>query len=210
MSLSFEKIKKETEMSSFKEVEYGDDIIRIRQYLPASEKYRIINAVAILGGAINGKRDYFIEKTIFEKELVLHYSDIEIDNKERNNFYSVYDILYQSGIRDLVIDNIPDEEYEELASDCAETVKLMAEYAQSFAYIWNKLDEYIKTDLPQVLGKIGDNLPQWAEAISSQVENLDSEKVDKAAEAIGSILNTDNTFVETVQNQNKKEKNEEN
>lgn len=85
--------------------------IEVKQYLPASEKEDIINAVmqnADTGTVV----DTFLEDVLFNVYLIFEYTNIEFTDEERqSNIYELFDKFNCSGLLDLVINAIPKDEY---------------------------------------------------------------------------------------------------
>lgn len=189
--MKYEDIKQGLETIPEKEVSFNGGTIKIKQYLPATRKFTIIQRVLLLGGAYNGKRDYFIERVEFDVALVREYTDIDFTvleqrgkNQQGDSFYEVYDVLERKGVIDLVVSNIPDEEYKGLIEDCRKTVEKTAEYGRSFPHFFDRIDKYIKEELPKMLDTISENLPQWVDTIANGIENLDPEKTEQVADLL--------------------------
>jgi hypothetical protein len=73
------------------------------------------------------------------------YSNINFTTKQRENLPKLYDTLKSSGLMDLIIQQIPESEYNELFNQLEEYVEINSKYNRSAAGILNSLI----TDLPK-------------------------------------------------------------
>lgn len=85
--------------------------IEVKQYLPATEKEDLINAVmqnADTGTVV----DTYLEDVLFNVYLVFMYTNIEFtDEEKQTDIYELYDKFLCSGLLQAVINAIPKEEY---------------------------------------------------------------------------------------------------
>ena len=151
------KLKNNIEKESF---DFNGHIIEVLQYLPIEDKYSLVNITlqkAKEGSIYNPvKIDWF-----FHLNLVYMYSNITFTDKQREDEAKLYDTLVSSGLMDMIISKIPDNEYQTL-----------------FGYIGGLIDDNLnyKNSLSGTLSELVETLPERAEEVQKIVDNFDKEK----------------------------------
>ena len=118
------KLKTNTNVST---INFNGNRIEVLQYLPIEEKYSLVNITL----AQAKDEDIFnpIKKDMyFYLNLVFMYSNISFTEKQREDYPKLYDCLQSSGLLNLIIENIPDEEFNFLYSYLNELEKKYTEY----------------------------------------------------------------------------------
>lgn len=151
------KLKPNTDV---KTVNYNGSEIEVLQYLPIDEKYTLVMTV-LEQAKQNEIYNPLRVDTYFHLYLIYLYSNITFTDKQRENESKLYDTLCGNGITDLIIEAIPEEEYDML-------------YQYITDYI--SLDMNYKTTAAALIKNIISDLPKQAEAMQDIINNFDREK----------------------------------
>ena len=127
---TFAKLKLSSEIAP-KELEWGEQKIEIKQYLPIEDKLAFIGDVLNAAADDNrfysqGKVDMFFAINIIEK-----YTNLSITDKQKENPAKLYDEIKISGFCDKVIDLIPKDEIEYLYNLVCTTEEQVYKYENS-------------------------------------------------------------------------------
>lgn len=141
-------------------VDFNGNNIEVLQYLPIGKKYDLI-MIAVQNAYEDGVYNILKLDMYFHLYLVYMYSNISFTDKQKEDELKLYDTLKSSGLLDIIISNIPEDEYTTLFKYIQDTIQAKTQYSQSFSGVINKL--------------IND-LPAQAEAAMSIVENFDKTK----------------------------------
>lgn len=130
--------------TSVKEVEWKDQKIEIKQYLPIGEKLDLISRI------INYSTDDHIfynpcKIEIFELiEIILTYTNINITSKQSEDILKLYDLFISSGFADKIKENIPTEELRYINNSVQATIKEIYRYRDSAMGIMEQIIEDYK------------------------------------------------------------------
>ena len=97
-----------------KTITINNNQIEIKQYLPVNEKLDLIARV------INGAHDQnnfpnpIKIEVIGTLEMIMAYTNISFTEKQREDEAKLYDTLLSSGLLDMIINAIPEDDYREL------------------------------------------------------------------------------------------------
>ena len=173
--LEFKDLMENFEYPDAKVIEYKGKDIFIKQYLPASNKFELIKGCLIVLNL--GQLSYvpLIGELLFDVELVRAYSNIIFEEEHNTNFFKTYDVLHELGIINLIIENIPAAEYEELLRLYEQSINYEIDRYHNFAMMTNQ----ILTQLPDIVDKIGD-----------EIDTFDPTKFEQAMEILGKIGET--------------------
>ena len=121
------KVKTDT-----KTVDYNGNTIEVLQYIPALDKYDLVNMVlnkSFEEGLFNPvKIDVY-----FHLGLVYLYTNLNITDKQREDEFKLYDTLASNGILSSVIELIPENEYQTLFNYIEEYQNKTLKYRYSAA-----------------------------------------------------------------------------
>ena len=114
-----------------KELEWGEQKIEIKQYLPIEKKLEFIGDVLNAAADDNrfysqGKVDMFFAINVIEK-----YTNLSITDKQKENFIKLYDEIKASGFYDEIVNLIPEGEVDYLYDLVCDTEKQVYEYQNS-------------------------------------------------------------------------------
>ena len=150
------KLKTDT---SVKEIEFNGSKIEVLQYLPIDDKYSLVNIT--LQKSKDGSIYHPLKKDMyFHLNLVYLYTNLSFTDKQREDESKLYDALQSSGLLNLILENIPEEEYEILYSFIEEYERNILNYQNTIAGIIANLIE---------------SLPARAEEMQKIVDNFNPE-----------------------------------
>lgn len=118
--------------TSIKEVEWKDQKIEVKQYLPVGDKLDLISRI------INYSADDHVfynpcKVEIFELiEIILAYTNLNLTDKQQEDILKLYDLFVSSGFADIIKDAIPEEEINYLDDGIWATIKEIYRYRDSF------------------------------------------------------------------------------
>lgn len=88
--------------------------IEVKQYLPLSEKKKLIADVLAAAASEKGTYSNIELDSYFELYVFIYYTNITFTEKQLEDLDKLYDILYSNGYIDEVVKVIPEEEYNHL------------------------------------------------------------------------------------------------
>lgn len=164
------KLKTNTDVKTF---DFNGKTIEVLQYLPAKDKYDLINIV--LQEAEEGKiYSPFKIDMLFHLYLVYLYSNITFTDKQKEDQDKLYNELDSCGLIDKIIENIPDNEYTRLWDYLQESVDLSIQY---------------NTTAAAMLDSIIDNLPRNAQLASDIMNEINKTDISSVIDFAKSINN---------------------
>lgn len=132
-----------------KTLEWGEQVIEIKQYLPLEKKLELI------GDVINRSWDpnaNFYNPCQYEVlisfEMVKAYTNITFTEKQEKDFYKTYDLLDSNDLITKILDIIPANEYNFIKCGVINTIKAIYEYDHSaYGILDNIKNNYNNLDL---------------------------------------------------------------
>lgn len=162
--LNYEKIKEDFVYPDAKTIDFMGEQLFIKQFLPLEDKYGIIYLCLMSLNLEEQCYNPLLGEALFEIELVKTYTNINFENVD-DSYFKQFDTLHCSGLIDLVIANIPKEEYEELQRLYEESIKHSIDYNSSIGH--------------SITGLFS-NLPN----LNTELEEIDTEKLEKGLEIV--------------------------
>lgn len=138
----------------------GEQEIEVKQYLPIQKRLELISKVANNSADANNFANPVKVEVFFDLEVMYYYTNITFTEKQKEDFIKTYDLLKENGIFDIIIDNIPEGEYDSLWADTWSCISEIYKYQNS---ILGLLD-IIRTDY---------------EGVGADIEELWSQLSDK-------------------------------
>lgn len=151
------KLKVNSEIKTFN---FNGEIVEVLQYLPISDKYDLIMITLQKSKEGNIYNQLKLDM-YFHLYLVYLYTNLSFTDKQKENEEKIYDTLQSNGFIDKIIENIPQEEYDELFNLIEKQSKMEMKYTTTAA---------------SVLNKIIDDLPKNAQSAMDIVNNFDPDK----------------------------------
>ena len=112
MAVAFTTLKLKLK-SDIKKITIADKEIEVIQYLPAEDKNSILELTiqeADRGTVVNT----FALDCLFHLYIIFKYTNISFTEKQREDEAKLYDTLLSSGLLDMIINAIPEDDYKEL------------------------------------------------------------------------------------------------
>lgn len=157
--IKYTNLKLKTNTDSI-EIKYNDQIIEVLKYLPIEEKSSLINIVLQQSLVDNVYRPILMDM-YFHLYLVYLYTNISITDKQKQDDFKIYNTFKSSGLMDMIIEAIPEEEYQMLYKYLIEESETRTKNNQS---------------LVGLIQSLINDLPAQAQAVSDIVNNFDKEK----------------------------------
>lgn len=143
--------------TELKIIEWKDQKIEVKQFLPTSEKLDLISRV------INYSTDSNVfynpcKIQIFETiEIILSYTNINITEKQGEDILKLYDLFISSGFYNTIKEVIPEEELGYIHSGIMSVIDEIYKYKNSAAGILESLQSdtvNLDKDLDTIINKI--------------------------------------------------------
>ena len=126
-----------------KTLEWGDQVIEIKQYLPLDEKLKLIGDV--INKSWDSNANFYNPcqyEVLTQFEMIRAYTNITFTEKQKEDFSKTYDLLDSNGLITEILDIIPANERDFIKCGVINTIKAVYEYDHSIFGIL----EAIKTD----------------------------------------------------------------
>ena len=128
-------------LDEFQTVEFNDQTVEVKQYLPIAEKAELISRV--LNNSVDDDAGYYNNLKLdmwLALEIVYAYSNISFTEKQKSDPMKLYDLLSSNKLLNLIIGLVPESEFYYLTKLSAEcTAKRMVP-----DYISNKIQRELK------------------------------------------------------------------
>lgn len=131
-----------TKNSNVSIVEWGDQKIEVKDYLPMSEKLELVST--IINNSIDDNGYYnpirvYIHTII---EIILAYTNITVTEKQKEDILKLYDLFVSSGLSGKIIgETINPYEYKQIQSWIHETINSIYNYKNSVMGILDTISE---------------------------------------------------------------------
>lgn len=154
-------------------IEFNDQQIEIIQYLPIEKKLELISD--IINNSLDDNTYYNpcrIEIFMIVK-LVEAYTNLTITDKQKEDLFKFYDQLVASGFADMVLNNIPKEDYGFIYRSVTKTIKNIYKQKNSALGILESIStDYsnLNLDASEIQSKLAD--PENMELLRSVLAKL--------------------------------------
>ena len=152
-----------------KELDWNGQKIEVKQYLPIAEKFSLISEVLMDCQDTDNNNFMSISKMVMYLgiQIVIHYTNINITDKMREDPTKLYDQLDSTGLLTEIKNNMNEKEFITLCDWCKETCEHLYSYRNSIYAILDAMT----TDY--------DNLNLDIEEIQKNVQNPELMKAFK-------------------------------
>lgn len=137
------------ELNKVQIVEYNDQTIEVKQYLPIAEKSELITRV--LNNSVDENTGYYNLLKLdmnLGLEIVYAYSNISFTEKQKEDPMKLYDMLNASKVLNLIIGLVPDGEFYYLNKTTHEMANNIVSYRNSAMGIMEAISaDYSNLDL---------------------------------------------------------------
>ena len=131
-----------------KNIEFNEQIIEVKQYLPINEKLELISSVINSAADENNFSNPVKENVFLTLEILYHYTNINFTDKQKEDPVKLYDLVVSSGLVNKITDLIPEEELDEVINGVAQSVKAIYAYRNSVLGILESISkDYSNLDL---------------------------------------------------------------
>ena len=131
-----------------KNIEFNEQIIEVKHYLPINEKLELISSVINSSADENNFSNPVKENVFLTLEILYHYTNINFTAKQKEDPVKLYDLVVSSGLVNKVTDLIPEEELDEVINGVAQSVKAIYTYRNSVLGILESISkDYSNLDL---------------------------------------------------------------
>lgn len=146
--------------NSTEKVQFADTEIDVLQYLPIEDKYDLV-MITLQQAFEDGIYNPIKVELFFHLNLVYMYTNINFTDKQKEDYFKLYDNLTSNGLMDLIIEKIPSTEYNTL-----------------FNYMNEIIDSenHYRTSASALIQSIINDLPKQAQAAMDIVDKFDPDK----------------------------------
>lgn len=114
-----------------KNIEFNEQIIEVKQYLPVNEKLELISNVINMSHDSNNFANPVKVNVFTTLEILYAYTNINFTDKQKEDAAKLYDIVVSSGLVEKVLEAIPEEEYASILNGVAESIEAIYAYKNS-------------------------------------------------------------------------------
>ena len=142
-----------------KNIEFNEQIIEVKQYLPINEKLELISSVINSAADENNFSNPVKENVFLTLEILYHYTNINFTDKQKEDSVKLYDLVVSSGLVNKVTDLIPEEELDEVINGVAQSVKAIYTYKNSALGILESISQdysALNLDATEIQQKLAD------------------------------------------------------
>ena len=112
-------------------IEFNEQIIEVKQYLPVEEKLELITNVLELSHDSNNFSNPVKVSVYTTLEIIEKYTNVNFTEKQKENPTKLYDLLIGNGFAAAIIKAIPEAEYDEILTGIKQTIKSVYKYQNS-------------------------------------------------------------------------------
>ena len=126
--------------NNIKILEWKDQKIEIKQYLPIEEKLNLITK--ILNLSIDENLFYNpCRVDLFQLlEIIFAYTNINITEKQSEDIFKIYDLLFSSGLADAIKQEIPKSEIDYITNAILSTINEVYRYRDSVMGVMDQIN----------------------------------------------------------------------
>lgn len=150
------------------EYKLNDLGVEVLSYLPLLDKYNLINIT--LQESFDGNIYHPVKiEGVFYVYVAILYTNITFTEKQKADIFKTYDLIMSSGLLNLILHNIPDEEFNTVLTLFKDTLAANEKYIHSFTSIVSQFTEQIASK---------------AEQLQEQVKNIDFDKIQNTVDLV--------------------------
>ena len=142
-----------------KTVEFNEQIIEVKQYLPVNEKLELISNVINLAHDENNFANPVKVSIYTTLEIMYAYTNINFTDKQKEEPAKLYDMLISSGVVAEIVNAIPEAEYHEILCGVSDSINAIYAYQNSILGILESISaDYsnLNLDATEIQKKLGD------------------------------------------------------
>ena len=117
--------------NEIKTVEFNEQTIEVKQYLPVNDKLELISNVINLAHDENNFSNPVKVSIFTTLEIFYAYTNINFTDKQKEDPAKLYDMLISSGLVAEIIRAIPEAEYNEILCGVSDSIEAIYTYQNS-------------------------------------------------------------------------------
>ena len=140
-------------------IEFNEQIIEVKQYLPVEEKLELITNVLELSHDSNNFSNPIKVQVYTALEIIEKYTNISFTEKQKENPTKLYDLLNGNGLLEKIIEVIPQIEYDEIIAGVYNTIDAVYTYQNSILGILDTISQdysNLNLDATEIQKKLAD------------------------------------------------------
>ena len=140
-------------------IEFNEQTIEVKQYLPVEEKLELITKVLELSHDSNNFSNPVKVSVYTTLEIIEKYTNVNFTEKQKENPTKLYDLLVGNGFAAAVIKAIPEPEYDEILTGIKQTIKSVYKYQNSVLGILDTISQdysNLNLDATEIQKKLAD------------------------------------------------------
>ena len=140
-------------------IEFNEQIIEVKQYLPVEEKLELITNVLELSHDSNNFSNPIKVQVYTALEIIDKYTNISFTEKQKENPTKLYDLLNGNGLLEKIIDAVPQIEYDEIIAGVYNTIDAVYTYQNSILGILDTISQdysNLNLDATEIQKKLAD------------------------------------------------------
>lgn len=140
-------------------IEFNEQIIEVKQYLPVEEKLELITNVLELSHDSNNFSNPIKVQVYTALEMIDKYTNISFTEKQKENPTKLYDLLNGNGLLEKIINAVPQIEYDELIHGIYDTIDAVYSYQNSVLGILDTISQdysNLNLDATEIQKKLAD------------------------------------------------------
>ena len=140
-------------------IEFNEQTIEVKQYLPVEEKLELITNVLELSHDSNNFSNPVKVSVYTTLEIIEKYTNVNFTDKQKENPTKLYDLLVGNGFAAAVIKAIPEPEYDEILTGIKQTIKSVYKYQNSILGILDNISQdysNLNLDATEIQKKLAD------------------------------------------------------
>lgn len=122
-------------------IEFNEQTIEVKQYLPVEEKLELITKVLELSHDSNNFSNPVKVSVYTTLEIIEKYTNVNFTEKQKENPTKLYDLLVGNGFAAAVTKAIPEPEYDEILTGIKQTIKSVYKYQNSVLGILDTISQ---------------------------------------------------------------------
>jgi hypothetical protein len=140
-------------------IEFNEQTIEVKQYLPVEEKLELITNVLELSHDSNNFSNPVKVSVYTALEVIDKYTNISFTEKQKENPTKLYDLLNGNGLLEKIIEVIPQTEYDEVIAGVYNTIDAVYAYQNSVLGILDTISQdysNLNLDATEIQKKLAD------------------------------------------------------
>ena len=142
-----------------KNIEFNEQIVEVKQYLPVNDKLELIGNVINLAHDENNFSNPVKVSVFTTLEIMYAYTNVNFTDKQKEDPTKLYDMLISSGFACEVFRAIPEAEYHEIISGIEDSIEAIYTYRNSVLGILDNItNDYdgMNLDATNIYNKLAD------------------------------------------------------